>query len=577
MNTSLYESTKIKVERILNTLSRKQWYTFYIGILLFVLSFIVGILVFNESLKVPVSKRGGIYTEGIIGIPRFINPLLAISDADKDLTHLVYAGLVRRDADGTLVPYLAESYAVSPDGKTYTFKLRDNLVFHDGTRITADDVVYTINALQNPQIKSPEKIKWEGITVKKENDFVVSFTLKQRYVSFLDNAQIGILPKKLWDSLTPEQFALTELNIKPVGAGPYVVDSIEKNKSGIPTSYTLHAFKKYLYKEPYITNFKISFFGNEKEMIDGLKNNIVDAISQTSPLLTKDLENTGKYTLSTYTLPRIFGLFINQSRSSILRNSNIREIVNTSIDRKALVETVLYGYGETKTNALPSWLFKQNVEDKNKQKSLEEITRDIEDLGYTKDESGIFIKKGKKGQERLNLTLTTLDAPELRQVAEFIKTELSKIGIEVNLQVFEQGTLNQKIRERDYDVLLFGQNIEQEAELFAFWHSSQRSDPGLNITGYTNARIDKLLESIHKEDKKEERKKIYQKIDDIINEDSPAIFLYSPLYTYIQNKNTAQIKEHSYFILPEDRFTAVHTWYIHTEKVWKWFAPKTQK
>lgn len=252
------------VKQIAKTFTRTQWFVFYAGVILVVGGLLGGLIAFNESLKVSIPRKGGSFSEGIVGTPRFINPVLAISDADKDLTQVLYSGLMKRDNSGTLIPDLAESFSVSPDGKVYTFTLKENLYFHDGSKVTADDIVYTVEMVQNPLVKSPIKTNWEGITVKKDSDRTVSFTLKQRYVSFLENTTLGILPKKLWGSLTPEQFPLSDLNTKPVGSGPYKMDGITKNSSGIPTSYTLTSFSKFDDGEAYIKKIHFVFFGNER-------------------------------------------------------------------------------------------------------------------------------------------------------------------------------------------------------------------------------------------------------------------------------------------------------------------------
>jgi len=136
---------------------------------------------------VAVPMEGGLISEGIIGTPRFINPVLALSEADNDLTTLIYSGLMRKKEDGTTVPDLAEKIEGSKDGLSYVFTLKDKIFFHDGSPITAGDVVFTINAIKDPIIKSPRKGSWDGISVEEIDEKTVKFTLKQSYASFLDN------------------------------------------------------------------------------------------------------------------------------------------------------------------------------------------------------------------------------------------------------------------------------------------------------------------------------------------------------------------------------------------------------
>lgn len=565
----------ISVKQIAKTFTRTQWFVFYAGVILVVGGLLGGLIAFNESLKVSIPRKGGSFSEGIVGTPRFINPVLAISDADKDLTQVLYSGLMKRDNSGTLIPDLAESFSVSPDGKVYTFTLKENLYFHDGSKVTADDIVYTVEMVQNPLVKSPIKTNWEGITVKKDSDRTVSFTLKQRYVSFLENTTLGILPKKLWGSLTPEQFPLSDLNTKPVGSGPYKMDSITKNSSGIPTSYTLTSFSKFDDGEAYIKKIHFVFFGNERELVQGLRDGDVDNISQISPVLVKELQKEKGYTVLQTPLPRVFGIFLNQNKNQLFTDAKIREAINIAINRQALIDNVLYGYGTPMTSPIPSWLLEKKPETTEPIDS-DKVNKLIESAGYTKGDDGMYVKKGKKGESgpRLAFTLTTADAPELKAAAQMIKDQLLPYGIDVTLSIFDSGTLAQTvIRERSYEALLFGQNVEQEAELFAFWHSSQRNDPGLNIAMYANARVDELLEKIHKTDEKDDRQDIYEKIDTLIQDDIPAIFLYSPSFIYVSNsKGSPTGISLSHLITPKDRLQNINTWFINTERVWKWFA-----
>lgn len=560
--------------QIAKTFTRTQWFIFYAGVVLVLGGLLGGLIAFNESLKVSIPRRGGSFAEGIVGTPRFINPVLAISDADKDLTQILYSGLMKRDHDGALIPDLAKSYTVSEDGKTYTFELNTDIYFHDGTKITADDVVYTVEMVQNPLVKSPIKTNWEGINVKKESDTTVSFTLKQRYVSFLENTTLGILPKKLWGTLTPEQFPLSDLNTKPIGSGPYKMDTVTKNSSGIPTSYTVSSFNKFAGGESYIKKVRFVFFGNERELVQGLRDGDVDSISQISPVLVKELEKEKQYTILQTPLPRVFGIFLNQNKNQLFTDGKIREAINLAINRQTLIDTVLYGYGTPMTSPVPSWLL-DTKEEPTTTIDTEKITKLIESAGYEKGDDGIYTKKGKKGEAgpRLAFTLTTADAPELKAAAQSIKDQLLPYGIDVTLSIFDSGTLAQTvIRERSYEALLFGQNVEQEAELFAFWHSSQRNDPGLNIAMYANARVDELLERIHKTSDKTDRQDIYEKISSLIQDDTPAIFLYSPSFIYVTGKNSPTGISLSHLITPKDRLQNINTWFINTERVWKWFA-----
>ena len=172
---------------------------------------------------------------------------------------------------------------------------------------------------------------------------------------------------------------------------------------------------------------------------------------------------------------------------------------------------------------------------------------------------------------KLEFAISTSNAPELTRSATLIKEDLGKIGIKVEIKTFEIGNLNQSvIRPRKYDALLFGQIINNESDLFAFWHSSQRKDPGLNVALYTNAKVDKILEDAFITTDENLRIKKYAEFENEIEKDIPAIFLYSPDFIYLISKNVKGFALDQ-IITPPDRFLNSYLWYIETDNVWKIF------
>ena len=155
--------------QIIHTLSARERFVLSIFVLAFVTSGIVLIWNIQQEFLIEVPTEGGSLTEGVIGSPRFISPLLATSDTDRDLTTLVYSGLLRASTSG-LIPDLAESFSVSEDGLEYTFTLRENIKWHDGEPVTADDVVFTIEKAQDPTLRSPKRAVWEGVVVEKVDE-----------------------------------------------------------------------------------------------------------------------------------------------------------------------------------------------------------------------------------------------------------------------------------------------------------------------------------------------------------------------------------------------------------------------
>lgn len=551
-------------------------FLFFAGLL--VISSASLLFILNDALLIKVPGRGGSLQEGIIGSPRFINPVLAISDSDHDLTSLVYAGLLRPTPEGGYAPELAESYEVSPDGKTYTFALRKNATFHDGTSITSADVAFTIERTQDPILKSPLRPNWDGVVVETDGPYLIRFVLKSTYAPFVENATMGILPKHLWQDVTAEEFPFSELNVEPVGAGPFRVASISRSPSGIPASYELRAFDAYALGAPFLSRLTLRFYQSEEALLDALTQGEIEAASGISPALLGQLKEQNVERAS---LNRIFGVFFNQNQSEILLDLDVRRALEMSIDRQKLVDTVLSGYGTPLQDPVPpNILSSASTTTPPTPQTQEERIQGAKDFlirkGWKLNDAGIFTKTTGTGSKAVTKTiafsLSTGNVPELRAAAEYLRATWKDAGADVEVKIFDQGDLSQNvIRPRKYDALLFGEVIGRELDLYAFWHSSQRNDPGLNIALYTNATVDSVLEKLRTTANGAERQKLYGQFKTELAKDVPAIFLYSPDFVY-SIPNSIQGLDLGFVETPSDRFLSVARWHRETDYVWPVFT-----
>lgn len=555
-----------------------------------VCAIISGIAIFshiNRSYMVSVPAYGGSFTEGIVGTPRFINPVLALSDADKDLTALVYSGLLRAGKNSELAPDLAEKYELSPDGLVYTFTLKEKLTWSDGMPLTSDDVKFTIETIQDPNVKSPKKSAWDGVAVAAPDARTVTFTLKKPYAPFLENATVGILPKHLFGTLGAEQFSFSSYNTNPVGSGPYKVEKISQNGSGIPEYYDLVPFKGFAGGVPFISHVEIHFYAGEDKLIEAYKKNEVEAISAISPQNAFDLKNAGARVEST-PLPRTFGVFLNQNEQEIFTDPSVRQALDKSVNKDTIINSVLFGFGTKISGPIPPGVIgfteatstvAETATDEDRISAAKNI---LTKSGWVYNEETKVREKVSKGNGKkrksstqiLAFSLSTSDAPELRQVAEILKQEWEKIGARVELKVFESGDLNQNvIRPRKYDALLFGEIVGRDPDPYAFWHSSQRFDPGLNIALYTNITSDKLLEKARGISDEEKRAELYDSFEAEVAKDTPAVFLYSPSFIYVLPKNL-EGADISGMTLPMERFANIKDWYVETQNIWRIFVKK---
>lgn len=571
-----------QVDEAIARFSLTEKVIFYSLAFVMTLAALMALLTVNRSFTIEIPAHGGTLIEGVVGLPHFINPVLSLSDADRDLTALVYSGLLRATADGTLVPDVAQSYTISPDGLTYTFTLKSELTFHDKSPITSDDVVFTIEKAQDPAIKSPKRPNWEGVTVQKIDDRNVRLILRQPYSPFLENATLGILPKHIWNNVSADEFPFGQFNIQPVGSGPYKMKSIERNSSGIPISYRLESFDKYTFGEPLIGNIIIRFFQNSDALVTGYNNGKVESIAGISPGQAKGILDDGGRIERT-PLPRIFAVFFNESHAPVLANKEVRRALEIATDKEKIVDSILNGEGIAIDGPIPPSLLpddgkgakKTDWSSKSGADRIATARKLLEDAKWKwNDVKKVYEKKNKKETIPLTFSISTSNAPELKSAALMLQEMWQKIGAQVEVKISEIGELNQNvIRSRKYDALLFGEIIGRDLDLFAFWHSSQRNDPGLNIALYTNSKADKLLEDARTLFDRDGRLEKYRDLQIEIQNDLPAIFIYSPDFLYILPE---KVKGFSigHITVPAERFLNIEKWYTETESVWKIFAPK---
>ncbi len=533
----------------------------------------------NNKYSVVVPAHGGKWREGIVGSPSFVNPLLAVSDADRDTTTLIYSGLMRADGHGGLVPDLAESFEISDDGLSYTFHLKDNLTWHDGQPLTSADIVFTIETAKNPALKSPVRANWEGVTIDSPDERTVKLTLANPYAPFIENTTLGIIPKHIWSGILPEQFTFSAFNHKPIGSGPYQIASTPTNSSGIITKFVLRSFDKYAGGEPNISTFEIKFYPTEQILKADFQKREIDGISVA---VAKDLGEIGGNNIEIHelTLPRIFGVFFNQNRAPIFTEKNIRLALDLAVDKKRIVNEVFAGHAEIANSPIPPGTFGDFSEDADSKLVNDDAARPIDranstlkSAGWVKDpETGILTKKTKKETKTLSFTLSTANTPDLAETGELLKSMWAELGVNITIKLFEFTDLNQQvIRPREYDALLFGEVVGRDPDPFAFWHSSQMNDPGLNIALYANSTVDKLLETARKTINEDERKQKYIEFQKEIADDVPAVFLYSPSYLYATTDGLKGFETENITVPPE-RFARVHSWHLKTKKVLKYFA-----
>ena len=540
-------------------------------ILFYLLAALVGIAslsvlyALEQSLLVEVPAYGGTLAEGVVGSPRFINPLLAMSDADRDLSALTYAGLMGISGTGDLVSILAESYDLSSDGKTYTFILNKNAKFSDGTPVTADDIVFTIQKAQSPALKSPKYADWVGVGVAAVDQRTVRFTLSKPYAPFLGLMTLGILPSRLWKNISDEEFPFSMLESNPVGAGPFKVTDVSRGVSGLIESVSLSENSYFVLGRPYLDGIRFNFYPRAEDLASAIKSGNVES--------AYDVGVTGALTAP---YARVFGVFWNPSEKHIYARAEVRKALSLALDRQSIVDNVLGGYATPIIGPVPPGGSVRQVPVPRFENPTAEAASVLRAAGWTYDGSARVWENIAAKQTLDGITLRTSNVPELKGVASAVKADWENLGIPVDIELYEPGDLSQNvIRPRKYEALLYGMVIGRDQDLYAFWDSQERNDPGLNIALYANKTIDALIENARGSTDVKTRAANLQKIEDIISADYPAAFIYSPNFTYAIPDNLRGVKLPQ-IIIPAERFITVASWYRFTDTVWPIFANKSR-
>ncbi len=504
-----------------------------------------------------VAAVGGQYTEALIGTPQFINPLYAsVNDVDADLTRLVFSGLMKHDPQDGLVPDLAESYDVSDDGKTYTFVLREGVTWHDGNPVTVGDVVATFSILQNPEYKSPLSISFKDVSISEVDARTVQFTLKEPFSPFLSALTVGILPGQAWDLIPAKNATLAEINLRPIGSGPYRFDKFSKDRLGNIRSYTLVRNDDYYGEKPHISTLVFRFYTDTQSAIEALKKQNVEGVSFVPADEVETLTKDRDVQILFPALPQYTAVFFNDTKIAALKDATVRTALTQAIDRQALVNEALQGHGHAIDAPILQGMLGYS----------DQIKEPGFDAEAARTTIGAYNAKLKEG-ETLRLTLTTINSPEFIAVADFIKTAWMNAGVSTEIRLVDADRLPADVlKNRDYDVLLSGELLGSDPDPYAFWHSSQVDYPGLNIALYQNKKADALLEEARTSTNQETRAQKYQEFQQMLIKDLPAAFLYQPTYAYALSSSIKGVDLPS-ILTPSDRFANVESWYIKTKHV----------
>ena len=521
----------------------------------------------QSSYQTIASASGGTYAEAMVGRIDTLNPLYATTEAELAASRLLFSSLYAFDTAGKLNKSLAESMTVSEDGKTYTIKIRPDAYWHDGTKLTAKDVAFTIDLIKKPAALSPLRINWQDVSSKAIDDTTVEFRLPALYAAFPHALTFAVLPSHILSDIPAGAVRENTFSRYPVGSGPFSFRLLQA--VGGQDGYKIvqmTAFDKYFAGKPNVNRFEIHAHSSRDKALSSLRSGTVNAVSGIPASATTELSDAG-YSVSRHPVNSgVYALF-NVSRP-VLSDKAVRQALQIGTDTKALREQLPVASPRLDLPFVRGQLTGENIPsapgtDKEKAASL------LEGAGWQLV-GGIRQKDGQK----LELTITTTKDDQYEKVMEVLALQWRSLGIVVHTNVIDPAAAGTNfvqtvLQPRDYDVLIYELLIGADPDVYAYWHSSQIGSTGYNFSNYSNATADAALVSARSVLTPELRNIKYKTFAQVWLDDAPAIGLYQPVVVYATNKHIQSMPESMPFVSAADHYADVLDWSVRERTVYK--------
>lgn len=514
----------------------------------------------NKYYKTSVPVDGGTFTEGILGTFTNANPIYATGPVDSAISKLVFASLLKYDSDNKLVGDLAENWSVDQSEKIYTVKLRPNLVWQDGTKLTADDVVFTYQLIQNPDSKSPLLSSWQGISVTAKDDRTVVFTLPGALSSFQYGLTNGIIPKHLLSDIPPAQMRAIKFNSSnPVGAGPFKWSAVEVTTEGKSQQgrIGLAPNTSYYGGEPSLNRYVVRYFTDQKQMVESFEKKELTAMSglDTTPdALARDL-SVEQFSIPVTAQVMVFFKISHE----FLKDVKVRQALVQAVDREKLVSEIGYPLIASNEPFLPghAGYDKGIIQLPHDQTAAETL---LDQAGWLKGSDGIREKDGRQ----LSFSLYSQSTSEYAYVTQRLQTDWSKIGVKAEVLLQPDSDLQTTVTGHNYDALLYGISLGVDPDVYAYWGSTQadeRAANRVNFSEYKSTAADRALEAGRTRTDNSLRAVKYRPFLEAWRNDAPALALYQPRYLYITRGVVHGFDPHSVNVA-SDRYSNVANWQI---------------
>lgn len=513
---------------------------------------------FQRSYVAPAAISGGTYAEAVRGPINTLNPLFATTSAEIAATHLLFSSLYAFDETGHLRGDIATTMA-NQDSKIFTVKLRPDVKWHDGQPLTAEDITYTVGLMKSTPVRSVMTASWQGVNVRKIDNYTVEFTLPAAYAAFSQALTFAILPHHLLKTVNPASLRESQYSTAPVGSGPFTLRLLQMiNTASGHKIVHMDANRDYYRGSPRLDHFQLHSFNTDEGVARALRTAEVSAASDVSSDSAKTIDTKRYDTLIRPVNSGVYAFF--NIGSPFVKDKNVRlalqQATDTTIITKKLFGNPQAMYLPFATDQVPG--LGNIAPPKIDKKAAEALL----------DKAG-WIKKGNvrmKGQERLHLRIVARKNSDYETALQSLSGQWRQLGIEIETGLIESSDFAQQaFTLKNFDVLLDQLVIGGDPDVFAYWHSRGQQ----NLTNYGSAASDDLLSSARTTSDSNLRAVKYVNFARQWLADAPAIGLYQSNLIYIRTKTTQSIGPTEKIVTPEDHYANVRYWTAEQKNLYK--------
>lgn len=493
----------------------------------------------------------GVYREAAVGTPTMLNPLLATTRVDRDLSALLFSGLTRTDASGKVVPDLAASWKVDEDGRRYTFTLRDGITWHDGQPFGAQDVLFTIRLLQDAAFPGDRALAdfWRTVSVETPDERTVICILPRPYAPFLAYTSVGILPAGKLAAVKAGDLPNDPFNLQPIGTGPFAFETLDTTTIEV----ALKRYDRYYGTKSRLQGVRFRAYASTAAALQAIAQGEADGIGYIPP---NALERAGGIAESANIYgPSVAGytaLFFNL-KSPQFAERDVRQALALATNREAVVRDGLKGWGTPGASPiLPnSWAYAEQrwPTDPERARAL------LDGAGWRLNATGVR----EKGGQQLAFTLLTDTDPLRVGVAQVLAQQFAAIGVKAVVAPKSPEELAQLLATRRYEAAISGwEGLAADPDAYQGWHSSQ-AETGYNFANWANPQADKDLEDARLTTDEAKRKAAYAAFQQVFATEVPSLILYYPQYHFAVTK-TMTGPNADPLNTPSDRFRRIAEW-----------------